>query len=51
MGYVITGMGDCLGSAPAIVWVGVEISPCRLAFIISSATFVSLMSVQLVHVD
>ena len=49
MGYVSTGMGDCMGSTPAIG--GVGSSFCCQTFINSGALLVSLMAVQLAHVD
>ena len=48
MGYFSTGMGDLMSSRPAM---GVEISFCHQTFLNSSALLVSLMAVQLAHVD
>ena len=46
MGYVCTWMGDHLSSGP-----GMGICFCRQTFINSSALLVSMMAVQLTHVE
>ena len=51
MGYVSTGMGNCLSSGPAMECVRVGIFLCHQTFINSSALLVSLMAVQLKHID
>ena len=49
--YDSTWMGDHLSSRPAVGYVGVGISLCHQTFINSSALLVSLMAMQLQHVD
>ena len=51
MDYVSPWMGDRLSSRPAMGCVCVEISLCRQTFINSSALLMSLVAVQLAHVD
>ena len=50
MGYVSTGMGDRLSSKPYGMCLSWNVL-CRQTFINSSALLVSLMAVQLAHVD